>query len=308
MAFMIDRRLHVLRMVRHHETVTAAARALHLTPSAVSQQVRALAHELGVDLLQPRGRGVRLTPEGSILPAHADRLYARWEQARGDLDAYRVGERGPLGLCGFPSALATLLPVAAQRLRHQVPALHLEVVQADPRASLDLLVAGEVDLAVLEASHATPTIIDERFEHQLLFHDPLALVVPAGHALAGQGQVALEHTADEAWVGGPPGGSYHQIELLACTQAGFTPNFVHRALDWSAYLAVVRAGLGIALLPRLAVPDDDRLQALTPTNTPLPTRRILTYVRRGSQDQPGIHRLRQALHEAAAPHQLDHEP
>lgn len=302
---MIDRRLHVLRMVRQHGTVTAAAGALHLTPSAVSQQVRALARDLGVDLLRPQGRGVRLTPEAQVVLAHADAMSAQWERARADLDAYRQGDRGPVRLCGFPSVLAALLPRAVADLRAAAPDVSVHVVQADPAESLDLLVAGEVDLAILEASAATPPTVDERFEQATLFEDPLQLVVPAGHPLAARDAVALEDAVDEPWVGGPPRGSYHQIERLTCSQAGFTPHFVHRALDWSAYLAVVRAGLGVALLPRLAVPADDRIRALALTNQPMPTRRVLTCVRRGSTDQPALNRLRRALVASATSHPVN---
>lgn len=305
---MIDRRLHVLRMVRQHGTVTAAARALHLTPSAVSQQVRALARDLDVDLLQPRGRGVRLTPAADLLLAHADRLAAQWERAQADLDAHRRGDRVRLRLCGFPSALAALLPTASALLRDDEPALRLDVVQADPDESLDLLVAGDADLAILVASPAAPVTTDERFEQELLFEDPLQLVVPTNHPLAHRVDIALEEVAGEDWVAGPVGGSHHQIELLACTQAGFTPRIVHRALDWSAYLAIVGAGLGVALLPRLAVPATEDVHALTLTNSPMPTRQILTCVRRGSQDRPATRRLRDALHESARPHQDDDRP
>lgn len=299
---MIDRRLHVLRMVRQHGTVTGAAQSLHLTPSAVSQQVRALARDLGVDLLQPQGRGVRLTPEAGIVLEHADVLSARWEQARADLDAYRQGDRGPLRLCGFPSVLMALLPSAAAHLQGAGSTLRLEVVQADPEESLDLLVAGETDLAILEASSTTLATSDERFEQELLFTDPLELVVPAGHPLADRRRIALEDAVDEPWIGGPVGGSYHQIELLACRQAGFTPRIVHRALDWSAYLALITAGLGVALLPGLAVPTTGDVHRLTLSNSPMPSRRIITCIRRGSGDQPAIRRLRDALDESARPY------
>lgn len=292
---MIDRRLHVLRMIRQHGTVTAAARALHLTPSAVSQQVRGMAGELHVDLLQPSGRGVSLTPAAEILLEHADRLYAEWERARAALEAHHLGERGPLRLCGFPSALAALLPSAAARLRQDGPPLQLVVVQADPADSLDKLLAGDADLAILEADTASPSATDGRFDQELLFDDPLQLLVPDDHHLARHDEVALADAAEEDWVGGPIGGSYHQIELLTCHRAGFTPRFRHRALDWSAYVAVVEAGLGVALLPRLAVRPTGRTRSLPLGDTPAPTRRLLTCVRRGSADNPAITRLREAL-------------
>lgn len=298
---MIDHRLQVLRMVRQHGTVTAAAAALHLTPSAVSQQLRGLARDLDVDLLQPAGRRVRLTPAAQVVLEHADRLHAQWEQARADLDAHRRGDVGRLRMSGFPSVLVALLdPVVAELA--SAPTIDLDVVQADPTEALDLLVAGDVDLAILEASPATPATTDERFELELLFVDPLQLVVPVDHALAGRGAVALADAAEEDWVGGPAGSSYHQIMLLACGRAGFTPAFRHRALDWSAYVSVVGAGLGVALLPRLAVPDDPRVRALPLADDPAPSRRVLTCVRRGSADQPAIRRLRHALRSSVTDH------
>lgn len=296
---MIDRRLHVLRLVRHHGTVTAAARAVHLTPSAVSQQLRTLGRDVGVDLLEPAGRSVRLTPAAVTLLEHADRLFEAWERTQAALEGHRSGERGPLRLCGFPSALAALLPSAAAEMAQRDSPLRLEVVQADPAESLDRLLAGGADLAVLEADTASPPTTDERFEQTWLFDDPLLLVVPAGHRLAGREEVALADAVDEDWVGGPSDGSYHQIEVLACHRAGFTPRFVHRALDWSAYLAVVEAGLAVALLPRLAVPAAGRVRALPLSGRPVPTRRLLSCVRRGGTDHPAVRDLVDALRRAA---------
>lgn len=295
---MIDRRLHVLRMLRQHGTVTAAARALHLTPSAVSQQLRTLARDLDLELLAPEGRRVRLTPAADVVLEHADRLRTEWERAQADLDAHRAGDRGPLRLSAFPSVLAALLPEVMSRLRDD--GFSLEVVQADPAESLDLLVAGEIDLAVLEATPATPATADPRFEQQELFDDPLELVVPATHPLAAGGSpVTLAEAVDEPWIGGPPEGSFHQIELLACAQAGITPMFVHQALDWSAYLAMIRAGLGVALMPRLAIDPSQPVHHLRLADEPMPTRRVLTCVRRGSADQVTVRRLRDALVTAA---------
>ena len=135
---MIDRRLHVLRMVRQHGTVTAAAAALHLTPSAVSQQVRSLARDLDVELLQPVGRRVRLTRAAEVVLDHADRLHAQWEQARAELDAHRRGDVGEVRLSAFPSALAALLGPAVATLRAGDPPLSVVVVQADPAEARSL--------------------------------------------------------------------------------------------------------------------------------------------------------------------------
>ncbi|MDN5860106.1 MAG: LysR substrate-binding domain-containing protein, partial [Pseudonocardia sp.] len=120
-----------------------------------------------------------------------------------------------------------------------------------------------------------------------------------------QWETALADAAAEPWVCGPSGGSYHRIELDACHRAGFEPRIVHRALDWSAYLAIVGSGLGVALLPGLAIRADGATAAVRLTDTPRQSRRVLTCVRRGSGRHPAIHRLREALRRArdiAAPH------
>lgn len=294
---MLDRRLQVLRMVRQHGTVTAAAEALHLTPSAVSQQVRGLARELDIELLHPVGRGVRLTPAAEVLLGHADRLTADWERARAELEDYRHGHVSRVGLCGFPSALAALLPEVVAQLR-AAPETYVDVVQADPAECLDRLVAGLSDLAILEASPVVPSTVDERFDVEPLFADPLWLVVHPGHALADAPQVALRDAADEDWVCGPPGGSYHRIELDACARAGFEPRVAHRVVDWAAYLAVIETGLAVALLPGLAIPPGRAAVSIGLADRPQPSRRVLTCVRRGSGDQPAIRRVRQALADA----------
>lgn len=119
---MIDlRRLHVLRAVAHYGTVTAAARALHFTPSAASQQIRQLARDLGVDLLEPQGRGVRLTPAAESLLAHADAIQARWDQAELDLRADHGDPAGVLRVTGFPVAVSVLLAPLAARLGERHP-------------------------------------------------------------------------------------------------------------------------------------------------------------------------------------------
>src|SRR4051794_19024325 len=111
---MIDlRRLRVLRVLAEQGTVTAAARVLHLTPSAVSQQLRLLARELDVELLRHEGRRVRLTPAAHVLLEHADILFAQWERARAELSS--ADEAGSLGLCGVSSVIAALLSPAAKR-------------------------------------------------------------------------------------------------------------------------------------------------------------------------------------------------
>src|SRR5262245_22574183 len=143
---MIDlRRLHVLRMLDEHRTVTAAAAALHLTPSAVSQQIRLLGRDVGVELLERVGRGVRLTPAARALRGHADRLYTEWERVLAEASGAPAG--GVLRLCGFPTALAALLAPAASELRDAGVAV--ELVEAGNAECFALLLAGDADVAVV---------------------------------------------------------------------------------------------------------------------------------------------------------------
>src|SRR5437588_9343520 len=148
---MIDvRRLSVLRMLDEHGSVTGAAQALYLTPSAVSQQIRQLGQDLGIELLERRGRGVRLTPAARTLVAHADTFHAQWERLLADLAETQADDDGtPVRMCGFPTALASLLAPAAARLRETHPRLQIEMTEAESSSCFGLLLADRADLAVV---------------------------------------------------------------------------------------------------------------------------------------------------------------
>ncbi|MFE9443616.1 LysR family transcriptional regulator [Streptomyces sp. NPDC006602] len=285
---MIDlRRLHVLRAVAHYGTVTAAANALHFTPSAASQQIRQLARELGVDLLAPQGRGVRLTPAAETLLAHADAIQAHWEQAELDLRADHGEPAGPLRVSGFPVAISVLLAPMAVRLRERHPRLAVRIQEGAVPESFDLLFEGETDLAVVEATPHNPPLGDARFDQQPLLDDPFDLVVPEDHPLAGRTGVDLAEAAHEDWIAPVPESPCSPHVLSACGEAGFTPDVVHHTLDWNVTAHLVAHRLGVALIPRLA--------HLTP-HLPIarvhctgnPHRKLLTCTRRGGRTRPAV--------------------
>lgn len=310
--FMIDlRRLHMLRVVRQQGTVTAAAEALHLTPSAVSHHMRELARELKVPLLEPHGRRVRLTPAGHLLIEHADALLARWEEAQAELESYRAGMTGPLRIAGFTTAISGLIAPAAGRLRHSHPDLLVRVRECDTEESMDLLVAGEVDLAVVEPIEGGPPPDDARFEQSPLLEEPHIMLVPADHRLAGAVSVRLEDAAAEDWIVADAGTCDHaQRVRVLCAAAGFSPRIVHAATHWSAVWSLVGNGLGVSLIPRLAEGPAGQAVARVPVaGENMPTRRILTCVRRGSRRSPLIDLGIGALEEAVRQHQsLDDWP
>lgn len=285
---MIDlRRLHVLRAVSHYGTVTAAARALHFTTSAASQQIRQLARDLGVDLLEPQGRGVRLTPAAESLLAHADAIQARWELAELDLRADHGEPAGPLRVSGFPVAISVLLAPMAVRLRERHRRLAVSIQELGVTESFDLLFEGEIDLAIVEATPYNPPLSDVRYDQQPLLDDPFDLVVPEDHPLAGRGRVDLADAAREDWIAPVPDSPCSPHVRSACGAAGFTPDVVHHALDWNVTAHLVAHRLGVALIPRLAQLTP-HLPIVRVRCTGNPHRKLLTCTRRGGHERPAV--------------------
>lgn len=287
---MIDlRRLTVLRAVERYGTVTAAAEAVHLTPSAVSQQVRQLARELGVALLEPQGRRVRLTPAARALLQHADAIEELWQRTQADLHATDAGQpNGVLRAAGFPTAASTLLAPMVVRMQREWPSLTVRLREAEPLDCFDLLFSGDTDVAVVEAVLGSPPLDDPRFEQRPLLDDPFDLLTHPGHPLAGSSP-AIEDLATEAWVLDKPGGcSARQHVMSACHSAGFTPAVAHEAREWSIVATLVAHGLGVALVPRLAQLPPHLDLVRTPLSGRVPSRRFLGVVRRGSDGHPAI--------------------
>ncbi|HZB30909.1 MAG TPA: LysR family transcriptional regulator [Streptosporangiaceae bacterium] len=300
---MIDlRRLQVLRAVHHHGMVTSAAAALHLTPSAVSQQIRQLSRDVGVPLLEPHGRRVRLTVAAHVLLDHADALYDRWEAAKAELAAHVEGAAGPLRLCGFPSGVVGLLAPAAARLAKTQPDLSVSVTEAEAADCFDRLLTDQADLAVVIPTPDSPAADDPRFDQTPLVDEAQDLLVPAGHPLATREAVRLAEAAGDPWITPEPGTcDQHHVVVSACIAAGFTPHVAHRATEWPAVSALVAHGLGVALIPRLAaLPAEHTVVRVPLHGNPTPTRRILTCTRRGARRHPVIAAGLDALAEIAA--------
>ncbi len=284
---MIDHRLHVLRLLAEHGTVTATAEALHYTPSAVSHQLRTLARDLGVTLLVPEGRGVRLTPAARTLLDRSHELYTSWETIRADVAASADDATGSLRMCGFSTAAAALLPPVASALARTAPRVTVRIIEADPEECFDLLLADDADLAVVVATAGLPPTSDARFDQRPLLDDPLDLLVPSSHPLAERSSVQLGETADEPWIVDRPGRPHHRLVLTACAEAGFTPAVAHEAAEWDTGAALVEAGLGVALVPRLArLPAGYAVVRVPLRGDPSPARHIRTGVRRGGRGHP----------------------
>ncbi|GAB2637264.1 LysR substrate-binding domain-containing protein [Nocardia goodfellowii] len=286
---MIDPRLQTLRMLREHGTVTAAAAALHLTPSTVSQQLRQLAHDLDVVLLEQVGRRVQLTAAAHTLLRHADDLFARAELARADVAAHRDDLAGVLRISAMPTAMVALVAPAAARLRAEHPRLALEINEDESRHCFDLLLSGETDIGVVIPAADGPSPADPRFEQHPLADEPQDLLVPVGHRLADCASVELAAAAAEDWIGAPERVAHCQLQLSACAAAGFTPRVVHRGMDWIGISALVTRGFGVSLIPRLAyLPAEHDVVRVRLHGPSAPSRRHVAFVRRGSSTHPSI--------------------
>ena len=300
---MIDaRRLRTLRAVADHRTVTAAAAALYLTPSAVSQQLAALEQETGHHLLARDGRGVRLTAAGEILLGHADAVLAQLERAEADLAAYSEGVAGEVTVAAFATGIALVLAPAITELGGTAPGLRLKVLDAEGDASLPMLLDGRADLAVAVEYRGAPRADDRRLTRVPLYAEPFRAVLPLGHPLAaGEGPVEMAALAAEPWIGPYPGNPCHDVVLLACEHAGFQPRLVHSSDDFRAVVALASAGAGVALVPRSALRGTDlSAVAVRAVDSELATRRVFAAVRAGAERHPLIAPVLDALTVVAA--------
>lgn len=250
---MILAQLETLRAVRDRGGVGAAATALHLTPSAVSQQVAALAREVGAPLTERVGRGLRLTPAGEALAARADDVAVAVGRAHAAVAELRDRPGGTVRVAAFQSAAQMFFPGLLTRLAG-APEIRVElsdddVAQADfPGLTLDadVVVAHRPDRSASWGGGVRTVP---------LLREPLDLAVPLGHRLAGRDEVRPEDLVDEEWIAVRAGFPVAGVLDAVGRSAGVEPHVVHRINDFRVVEALVAAGHGISLLPRYTADD-----------------------------------------------------
>jgi len=301
-AFSVDlRRLTVLRELERRGSLARTAEALHLTPSAVSQQLAALARELGVPLTERDGRGVRLTGQARVLLAHAEVIAAQLERARADLAVYGEGGRGSVTVGCFSSGILGLLPAALRALRNRLPHLRVDVVEVEPPDLFTALDGGQVDVAVAVDFAAAPPHTDRRYVREDLLTDVLDLALPPDHPLAERAEVPLRELATDVWIVGNALSCCGAVTRSVCAAAGFTPDIRHDVNDWAALAGLVEAGQGVALVPRLVRSlYTHRELALRPAQGEPPSRNVFVAVRAGAERDPVVTAVREELRTAAA--------
>ena len=272
---MLDvRRMKVLREVAARGSFSAAADSLSFTQSAISQQIAALERETGAKLVERGPRGIRLTQAGEVLVKHADAVLARLSCAEEELQALAGLRGGRLRLSTFQSAGATLVPRAVAAFQRRYPDVELAMVQAEPDEATQLLRAGELDLAVLYDFEGIPGGLDEALDTVHLIDDRYDLLVARDHPLADRARVRMSELADERWINSTQGCGCRQAVLQACAKAGFEPNVAFETDEILAVQALVANGMGVTLMPQLALTAVHPGVAVRPVGADAPVRHI----------------------------------
>ena len=268
-------RLRVLREVVQRGSFSAAADALDYTQPAISQAIATLEAETGATLIVRDRGGVRPTAAGASLVEHAEGIFARIEAAETDLAAVLGIRAGRLRMASFPSAGATLMPLAIARFRQRHPDVALALAEGEPDEIAPRLRAGEFDLALLFEFPGERERHGARLRTRLLLEDPMLVALPAEHAIAGKRALSLADLREQDWVQTSATSPCARFVVRACLAAGFEPKVTFESDDYETVQGLVAAGVGVALIPQLAlthVHPGIVVRALSPRS---PARRVV---------------------------------
>lgn len=295
--------VRVVRQVAEHGSLTAAAAALGYSQPAVSQQLRRFEERTGIALVERVGRGIRLTESGRVLARHANSVATALEAAAGELAEIRGLRTGRVRLVAFPSASATLVPklIAALGIAH--PGVAVTYVEAEPPEAVAAVRADRADVAITfsypgdrdDPHRASARGLDVRS----IGDEPMRLVLPEGHPAAASDVVDLASLSEAPWIAGCPRCRGHLLELADA--AGFTPRIVFETDNFVAVEGMVAQGLGVALLPALALAASPRHPGVVTMPTARADVRSLHVVTaRGADRVPAVGVTLAALAELAA--------
>jgi len=276
-------RLRLLRELDRLGTLAAVAKALSYSPSAISQQLSQLETETGVMLLEPAGRGVRLTTQARILVGHTEAILERLELAEADLRASLTDVAGTLRVASFQSVLLALVPDALTLLAEQHPDLRIEITHEEAEPAFAGLVTHDFDVVLGEEYPGLSRPPVPGVQTQQLALDELLLAVPTHgpYARGGEGDapIRLAELADVPWALDPADDAPGQWARALCRSAGFEPDTRFATPDLLLQVHLVEKGhaMRISRLPGR------------------PHRRLLTGVRTGSSRHPAVRAFRNAL-------------
>ncbi|WNM31162.1 LysR family transcriptional regulator [Streptomyces sp. Li-HN-5-11] len=293
-------RLRLLRELKHRGTLAAVAAALSYAPSSVSQQLSQLEAEVGVPLLEPVGRRVRLTAQAEILVAHTEAVLQRLERAEADIAASLTDLTGILRIASFQTAALALVPAALSLLRELHPRLRVHVTQMEPEKALPALQARDFDLVLAEEYPGNPNPRPPELQEEDLLDDPLhlALPEPAGASDADGPTAALRSLAGHPWVMEPEGTAARHWATTLCRNAGFEPDVRFETTDLLLHQRLVEHKHAAAFLPDLVWNGQPPTVTLRQLPRGRSTRRIFTVVRQGRSRHPAVLACRDALRRA----------
>src|SRR5919197_230873 len=274
---MLDvRRLKVLKEVAEQGSFSAAAESLAYTQSAVSQQIAALEREAATTLVERGPRGIRLTDAGRALVTHAEDILCRLGAAEAELEAIAGLRGGRVRLSAFPTAGATLVPLAVKSFMARHPGVELQLYEREPEDGVAMLKSGELDIALSIGYEGAGTVHNptDGVEELDLFEDPTYLAMPADHRLARK----------------------------ALNNAGFEPTIVFETDDYNVAQGLVAAGMGVTLLPEMALQNLREDIVVRPLGTQVPHRRIMACLLEGAYRSPATDAMVGILREAVAEH------
>ena len=301
---MLDaRRLRLLSEFAERGSIAATAAALGYTPSAVSQQLTALEREAGAALLDRTARSAELTDAGWRLVGHARRILAMIESAEADLSAREQEPQGRVVVTAFPTAAAAFAPALAHSLRVH-PGLTLLLRQTQRAEGLRPVRSGEADIALVDDwSGRLPGQQPQNQQGLLAFHrllrDPLVLVVPRAHPVAGRSRIQMRALREEAWMVTPEGEPSRQAVDRLFANAGGAPPVSWEFEGLGTILSLVAQGIGIAAVPRLALAAGAGRVAVRELPGAVPARDVYAVVRASSVRRPATSAALAALHAAA---------
>ena len=296
---MDPRRVLTFRAVAHHRSFSRAARSLALSQPSVSNQVSALEREIGAPLLKREPGGLRLTPEGEILLAHADAIAERFQLADAQIAAAAHGRRVRLRIGAFPTALAALVPDALARLRHSHPDIKVSVDEGGDDLPKRVR-TGELHLALGFEDTARPREPPHDLERHDLLTERFMVALPPDHRLAQRPAVRIADLGDDDWTAALSDG----LIVRTCRAAGFTPNLVSITHDQLAIRALILRGLAVTLAPELLA-DAFKGLALRPIAGTSPTRNVYALLPPGGRHPlaaPTLEALETTAAELRKPH------
>jgi DNA-binding transcriptional LysR family regulator len=285
-------RLLLLREVAVRGTIASAARSLGLTPSAVSQQLAVLEREAGCVLLDRSPRGVALTGAGHALAERASAIVDVLASARADLDRIAGSVSGPVSVAAVASAAATLVSDGVLKLRAEQPGIEVKVTVAEPAGALELLLAGDVDIAVVDEYDYVPLALPDHLDTHELCAEELVVVGAPGTLPR---RAALTALAEADWVMPPDAAACGHAVRSACRAAGFEPRVRWETDDMLLLVRAVAAGHGVSVLPRLAVFDEIADVDVGPLRSPALHRRISAVTRSRAAARPVVQAVLNAI-------------